>query len=184
MNRRSTTSARLFFAVLPDARGRDHASQVTGDLQLDAPARPVPSENFHVTIAFLGEVAHSQVAVVRQIAAAQRAAPFSLHFDAYEYWPKAQAIVAVAGTLPEPLAGLWRALHDMLALHRWAAATTPLRAHVTLARNVAQPPALPAMTRFDWPVTGFSLLRSDTGGVRSAYTVVDTWALLYDQVKT
>jgi 2'-5' RNA ligase len=34
------------------------------------------------------------------------------------------------------------------------------------------------MSAFDWRVRDFCLMRSDTSGIRSAYTVVDTWPLL------
>jgi 2'-5' RNA ligase len=53
-----------------------------------------------------------------------------------------------------------------------------LRAHVTLARKVSQAPVLQAMSPIAWRATNFSLIRSDTGGAASAYTVVETWPLL------
>ena len=49
---------------------------------------------------------------------------------------------------------------------------------VTLARKVTQAPVLQAMSPVSWRAMNFSLIRSDTGGVESAYTVLDTWSLL------
>jgi 2'-5' RNA ligase len=57
----------------------------------------------------------------------------------------------------------------------------PLRAHVTLARKVSQAPVLPMMSSFIWPVNSFGLVSSDTSGVQSVYTVLDTWPLLYER---
>jgi hypothetical protein len=34
------------------------------------------------------------------------------------------------------------------------------------------------MSPIVWQATNYSLIRSDTGGVESAYTVLDTWPLL------
>jgi hypothetical protein len=49
---------------------------------------------------------------------------------------------------------------------------------VTLARKVMQAPVPQAMSAFVWRATSFSLVLSETGGIASAYTVVDTWPLL------
>ena len=56
----------------------------------------------------------------------------------------------------------------------------PLRAHVTLARKVAQAPVLQALSPIPWNVRSFSLVSSDTSAAHSVYTVVDTWPLLYE----
>jgi 2'-5' RNA ligase len=76
--------------------------------------------------------------------------------------------------MPHQLLTLWDQLHKDLALK---AQPNP-RAHVTLARKVAQAPVLQAMSPVAWSTSSFGLYRSETGGVQSAYTVVDTWPLL------
>jgi 2'-5' RNA ligase len=57
-------------------------------------------------------------------------------------------------------------------------AEPPLRAHVTLARKVAQASVPQAMSAIQWHATAFSLVSSDTRGRHAVYTVVDTWPLL------
>jgi 2'-5' RNA ligase len=76
---------------------------------------------------------------------------------------------------PEALLELSARLHEAIGLPQ-----LPLRAHVTLARKVTQAPVLPAMSPISWRATQFSLIRSQTGGAASAYTVLDTWSLLYE----
>jgi len=143
-------------------------------LHLDSNARRVPAENFHMTLAFVGEVSDSKFAVVRQIGCDLRAAACEITLDAIEYWPESQVMVAVARETPAALLELWSRLHRELALHP----ADPLRAHVTLARKVSQAPVPQAMSPFAWSARSFSLVRSDTGGAHSVYTVVDTWPLL------
>jgi RNA 2',3'-cyclic 3'-phosphodiesterase len=169
---------RLFFAATPDPVAREQIAAASQSLCLEQGARRVPRENYHMTLAFIGDVAASQLPVMLKVGAAQKERAFSVTFDAYEYWPKPGVIVAAAQLIPAELHRLWRQLHHELAEHAWALESERLRPHVTLARKVSQPPVLQAMSAFDWRVRDFCLMRSDTSGIRSAYTVVDTWSLL------
>ena len=169
---------RLFFAAAPDPVVREQIAAASQSLSLEPGARRVPRENYHMTLAFVGDVAASQLPVMLKVGAAQKERAFSVTFDAYEYWPKPGVIVAAAHLIPAELHRLWRQLHHELAEHVGTLESERLRPHVTLARKVSQPPVLQAMSAFDWRVRDFCLMRSDTSGIRSAYTVVDTWPLL------
>jgi 2'-5' RNA ligase len=175
---------RLFFAVLPDAATRERIAAAADALPLVPPARFVPCENFHLTLAFVGEIPASRLPVLVEIGRAQRIVRFSLRFDAYEYWPKPEVVVAAARTPPAALERLWQQLHRELAKHEWALEPKRLRPHVTLARKVSQAPVFKAMPSFDWSIAQFCLMRSNTSGAASAYTVVDTWSLLDDASET
>jgi 2'-5' RNA ligase len=178
---------RLFFALWPEAQTRERFASAAAALRLTERARLVPQQNYHLTLAFVGEVASSQVAMLQQIGSGQRAAACTITMDAYEYWPEPQVVVAVARQPPTPLAELWKHLRRDLALHpavpKLHHVQPSLRAHVTLARKVAQAPVLQAMSPFDWSARSFSLVRSDTSGTHAVYTVVDTWPLLDEPPK-
>ena len=174
---------RLFFAAVPDPATRGRIAAAAGAMSLAADARWVSNGNYHVTLAFVGETPSALVSVLREIGGAQRSDQFTLRFDAYEYWPKPEVVVAAARVLPPALEQLWHRLHAGLALHQWELEPKRLRPHVTLARQVSLAPVLPTMEAFEWRVSEFSLLRSQHGA-RSAYTVLDTWALLDDAAKT
>ena len=178
---------RLFFALWPDDDARARIATAALALRLTVDARPVPQESYHATLAFVGEVSMPQLAVLQQIGRAQRGAAFAIRFDAYDYWRDSQVVVAVARESPAALTLLWAQLHRDIALlqpHRnLEHPQARLRTHITLARKVAQAPVLPAMSPFDWNARSFSLVRSDTSGARSVYTVVDTWQLLYETPK-
>jgi 2'-5' RNA ligase len=191
----AAAQVRLFFAFWPDGEIRDSlaraAASVTRALAVDpaggaaagpasgaAGARAVARDNLHVTLAFVGAVSRPRVQVLRQIGREQRAQSLAIRFDAYEYWPKPEVVVAAAHDIPSPLADLWRTLHRDLAAKEFALTPKALRPHVTLLRNVAQAPALPAMSPLTWRASEFCLVRSDTGAGGSLYTVVDHWPLL------
>jgi RNA 2',3'-cyclic 3'-phosphodiesterase len=169
---------RLFFAAWPDRETCEHIGTVAKALKLDSWSRRVAPENYHLTLAFVGEVPESRVEALRTIGAVQRFAEFTVRFDAYEYWPKAEVIVAAASECPAPLQGLRRELHADLARHGLILDPKPFRPHVTIARRVSQAPVLQAMSEFAWTVRAFRLMRSVRSPAGSVYTVVDTWPLL------
>jgi RNA 2',3'-cyclic 3'-phosphodiesterase len=176
---------RLFYALWPDALVRKHLARAAAALALAGDARRVPCDNFHVTLAFIGEVAEWQLPTLRRIGSTQRVPECVISFDGYEYWSEAQVVVAVVRESPAALIELSTLLHRALSTSgvppRLERPPRPLRAHVTLARKVAQAPVLQALSPIQWNVGSFSLVSSDTRGAHSVYTVVDTWPLLYEQ---
>jgi 2'-5' RNA ligase len=166
---------RLFFALWPDTDVTAQLAAAADKLTMRRPARLVNPRNYHLTLAFIGEVASSRLAVLQQIGRSLRAPCCDISFDSMEYWPASQVVVAAAQEVPSELTGLWTQLHDALDMPR-----VRFRAHVTLARKVTQAPVLHEMSPISWTATSFGLIRSETGGAESAYTVVETWSLLYE----
>ena len=164
---------RLFFALWPDSDVTGQLTEIASQLKLGSRCRRVDPNNYHVTLAFVGEVPADDVAVLRQIGQSLRARRFTFNCDSIEFWRRSQVVVAAIRAAPPGLTDLWGKLNDALEL-----SSEPLRAHVTLARKVTQAPVLQAMSPVSWSATTFSLVRSDTGGPESAYTVLDTWSLL------
>jgi 2'-5' RNA ligase len=142
-------------------------------LKLEGRSRWVDPKNYHVTLAFVGEVPATKLAVLQQIGRSLQAPRFTFTCDSIEFWRQSQVVVAAARAAPPGLLDLWTQLNDAIGLPQ-----ERLRAHVTLARKVTQAPVPQAMSPVVWQATTFSLIRSDTGGVESAYTVLDTWSLL------
>ena len=175
---------RLFFALWPDPETRTRIAEVAAAAarSLGREARPVPPENYHVTLAFVGEVPNARLALLQQIGSAQRAAGCTIQVDRYEYWREPQVLVAAASQSPAALSLLQTRLHQELVLRqadlRLKSPSPSLRAHVTLARKVVQASVLQAMSPLLWCAQSFSPVRSEMSGVHSVYTVVDTWQLL------
>jgi 2'-5' RNA ligase len=181
MNVRSgpLNSIRLFFALWPDEPVRSALAAVAAAaLPLAAAARAVPRENYHLTVALVGEVPADSLERVRRIGREMRAAEFDVNFNAYEYWPKPEVVVAAAHSIPAPLQSLWADLHQALAEDGIGLRVKKLRPHVTLAHHIAEAPPLPPLRPFTWPARALCLVRSATGAPAPVYTVVDTWSLL------
>ena len=123
-------------------------------------------------------MSREQAAALRAAGAAVRCPTFEVTFDAYEYWPKPEVVVAAARSIPPALQALWADLHQALAGDGFELRVKKLRPHVTLAHRVAEAPQLPPLRPFTWPARELCLVRSDTGATQPVYTVVDTWSLL------
>jgi RNA 2',3'-cyclic 3'-phosphodiesterase len=193
---------RLFFALWPDpaTRAKIATAAAAASLHLKGrAARWVAPENFHVTLAFLGETSMSELAALRAAAREWRggggggggSGGYTLRFDSLEYWPAPRVVVAVGPAVADADADAvaqesWAALSNFcLGLRRDPAAeSVALRPHVTLARKVMQAPVRQAMSPVEWHAQSFSLVRSDPGAAGSVYTVVDTWPLLDKSAKS
>ena len=164
---------RVFFALWPDFEVTRQLIQAGRGLNLESRSRRIDPKNYHVTLAFVGEVSGAKLAVLQQIGRSLQAYRFTFSCDSIEFWRESQVVVAAARVAPPGLLDLSNKLNDAIGLPQ-----ERLRAHVTLARKVTQAPVSQAMSAVAWRATNFSLIRSDTGGVASAYTVLDTWSLL------
>ncbi len=172
---------RVFFALWPDAYTSECIAEAAARVTLAGDARFVPRENYHATLAFVGEVAESEIGVLQRIGAARRVRDCTIEFNQLEYWRESCVVVAAASAIPSEVVELWGALQrDLIAEGLLETPVLPLRLHVTLARKVLQAPVLAAMSPFAWHARSFSVVRSETSGAQSVYTVVDTWPLLYE----
>jgi 2'-5' RNA ligase len=138
----------------------------------------VREENYHLTLAFAGEVSNSQAAALRAVGAAIRSPAFDICFDLFEYWQSSEVLVATASAQTRALLDLNNELRAGFRRLGLAEDPVPLRAHATLARKVSQAPVLPAMSPFSWKVQAFHLVHSARSAEGSTYTVVASWPLL------
>jgi 2'-5' RNA ligase len=169
---------RLFYALWPSSSTREALARFAAARDAEFGTCLIASENYHVTIAFVGNVRPERVPALRRIGAETSQSRFHLSFEALEFWPKPEVIVAAARRIPPALQALWEDLHARLAADDFELAPKRLRPHVTLARKVTQAPVLTVMPRVHWEASHFSLMLSPTGGPHSSYTVIDTWPLL------
>jgi 2'-5' RNA ligase len=146
----SVSQLRLFYALRPDEAMRARIAATAAALPATATQRPVSPDNYHLTLAFVGAVPAARLDELRELGRAVRATRCTLVFDAYEYWPKPEVVVAAARVIPGELERAWSELHLRLARARFELAPKRLRPHISLARKVTQAPVLPAMSAFSW----------------------------------
>jgi RNA 2',3'-cyclic 3'-phosphodiesterase len=172
---------RLFFGIWPDEAQRAEFSHATRKAVRACGGRPVPAENLHATVLFLGSVLESRIPELAVIAtrAAAQAQPFDLVFDQVEFWEKPRVLVAT--TRPASAAGhvmadaLNRVLQRETSRAGLQSDLKPFHAHVTLARKVGRVTHELEMQPVRWRLSGLALIDSRTDPAGSVYTVLESF---------
>ncbi len=172
---------RLFFALeLPAQLALDIASWRDNNLPLAG--RPVPLANFHITLAFLGEVAEPQLdALCEDVDRAlekRRYPAAQLALDQVGYWPRPGIYWLGPGEWPEPLEALAHRLGTLGGVHGSEKRRDRFQPHVTLFRSCdSAPPAPSSSPDFALPYTDFLLMESRQGKRGVSYHPVAGWEL-------
>ncbi len=171
---------RLFLAFWPDDRQR---AQLTDSLRgiLDAGGfRAVCTENLHVTIVFVGSIAHTALAelvtAIGSVVQQPLPAPICLAFDRIEYWRKADVLCATAPP-SEVASRLAARCKSQLASCGFSSDEKPFRPHVTLGRKVTRPIRARRIDPVPWCFSEAVLVASTTGPAGSSYSILQRWSL-------
>jgi 2'-5' RNA ligase len=160
MNRAADT-ARAFIALWPDGGVREQLREWRDGCAWPTSAAPVRTEQLHVTLHFLGNIA--RIRLPELVAGlAVRFAPFELGFGHTEVWHGGIAVLA-PDVVPAPLLALHGALGEALERLGLPLETRPYRPHVTLARRAGPDPGPLQGPPIAWKVDGYALMESKAG---------------------
>lgn len=173
---------RLFFALLPEP-GLARDIDVWRQRNLSANGRPVPMPNFHITLAFLGDISRHRLEGLCQAAEALLASletgldPLTL--EEVGYWSGPGILWLGPAHWTQALEKLAARLQARGVYAGGRGTRTAYRPHLTLFRGCDQPPLAPlSPPNFTFDCTHLALLQScqgRQGGVR--YTEVANWQL-------
>jgi 2'-5' RNA ligase len=163
--------ARLFFALWPDDEVRRRIA-----VHRQAQGRPVPPENWHVTLVFLGSVWPEQRERVEAAANAVRTPPFRFRLDSFGHWRRAGIAWLGSSEAPPALLGLQKQLVAAARSAGIDVETRRYQPHLTLARNAPAAP-VSSIEPIEWEVADFSLVESETPATGARYTVRRRWPL-------
>lgn len=168
---------RLFFALWPESAVREHIACSSKPIVQVARGRAVPTENFHITLAFLGNVDARQRACIEEMAGAIDCPSFDVTLDRTGHWGRSRVLSLVPGSSPAPLNRLAEALQAGASACGLSLDSRAYRPHLTLMRKVAFAPEVSVVAPIHWPVSGFALLRSVPVPQGVRYEVLHTWRL-------
>lgn len=174
---------RLFFALWPDETQRRALEHSAAKAVRHSGGRPVPAANLHVTLAFLGSVAVAQIPELQRVARELAAAlavevPVSLTFERLVHWKEAQILCALTAPEARGAGELAAALHEAATDLGFSLDRRPFQAHVTLARKVVRPAAVPRLRAVEWCLDAFALIDSRTEPSGPVYSVVESYSLV------
>jgi len=174
---------RLFFALWPDEAVRQQLKQCqqlkcfTDSLQDHPGSRAVFPGNFHITLAFLGNVNANQRACVEQVANGIQCSSFKLTINNADYWHKPRILWVGPNEMPDALVTLATELRDGASECGVQMDMRPYNAHVTLMRKIARLPEGLVIRPFSWVANHFVLIESTTRPEGVRYKVVKEWGL-------
>ncbi|MCU1763110.1 RNA 2',3'-cyclic phosphodiesterase [Pseudomonas sp. 14P_8.1_Bac3] len=167
---------RLFFALDCPPEQRKAIARWRNALELRN-GRPVPTENFHLTLLFLGAVGVAQIAEICTAAAAVRVpgVPLRVVLDRLDVWRRAGALVLAAEQAPPELLRLVYALEQAMLPFGFEEAPKEFRPHLTLARDYREPvPESTTAPEFFLRADRFALFESHKG----RYRALAEWPLI------
>jgi len=170
-------TARLFFALWPDAGTQRALGALAQDFRRACGGRAVPAGNIHLTLVFLGDVERARQPRLEALAAGIRGTPFELVVETVEYWRHNRIVWAGTRGCPEALQELVTHLGQVLAVEGVQPEKRPYVPHITLLRNARRGPAVPMPAAISWPVSRFALVESVPRERGRAYDVVRDWPL-------
>src|SRR5262245_33087304 len=168
---------RLFFAFWPDDSMREALAHATRKAARASGGRPVPAENLHSTVVFLGSVPEDRLASVIATANELRQPPLRLKFDRLEHWAKAAVLCLGCSEPQQAASALALLLSKHLISQGFAPDPKPYRPHVTIARKVVRPHEVGPVHVIEWPINEFVLMESTTAPEGPHYSVLQQWPL-------
>jgi 2'-5' RNA ligase len=141
-----------------------------------AHGRPVPAENIHLTLAFVGAWPLARLPELLDTGAQLRGAAIELALDTLGGFRRAGVAWIGAAATP-PLAALATSLATPLVAAGVALDDRPLAPHVTLARKCRGPYPDERVTPFAWKADAVTLLESQTRAEGAHYRTIACWPL-------
>ena len=173
----NSVTERLFFALWPTESVRLDLNQLS-QLVNQTPGmvgKIVSPVNWHITLAFLGNINVATKPCLEQAATTIKVQRFNLSLDQLGYWPKKHILWLGTSQMPATLAQLVTQLTTALSSCGYQPENRPFHAHITLMRKVNRIKNLPNITPITWSVEDFCLVRSTlaTGGAH--YEIIARW---------
>ena len=140
-----------------------------------AHGRPVPADNIHATLAFIGAWPVSALARLHAIGARLDVAPARVALDVVGSFRRAGVAWIGASVVPAQVLDVVRVLGEALSTIGVALDERPFRLHLTLARKCRDAHPRLSIAPFEWDVGDVALMRSDTRPDGARYSVLARW---------
>ena len=172
---------RVFFALEPDPATLVKIS-TWRDRQLAQAGRAVPAANFHLTLAFVGEIRPPALerlclAVDQRL---ERDCPpgANISLDITGFWPRPGIYWLGASHTPQALSGLAQRLANLATAAGGKRDRKTFQPHITLFRQCTLAPPAPAVPpAFELNYRDFTLFESKQGKRGVSYQALHSWEL-------
>jgi len=174
---RTEQATRLFFAAWPAPEVQEALGGVAQRAQRECGGQATPVHNIHLTLVFLGSIAHERLPELETLAAAISAPRFALAVDRLDYWRHNRIVWAGVEECPEALHALVAQLERALAAAGFRCDRRPYVPHITLLRDARRAPSEGRTSPVRWPVEEFVLVESVQLERARVYEALHRWPL-------
>jgi 2'-5' RNA ligase len=168
---------RLFFGLKPDPQT---ALDIIDWRERSLPpmARPVPVDNLHVTLAFLGQVQDRYLEELFELAGQVRSDPFELKISQLGFWSKPKILWIGPENIPQSISELAKLLGIVRRRMGLRADKKEFLPHISIARRCEMPPPA-SVLKPDFTIyfDRFTLFESSRIKSGLYYRAVQDWIL-------
>jgi 2'-5' RNA ligase len=171
---------RLFLALWPDDITRRQLAAVQKQFSKNErlqKAKPVPVENLHITMHFLGAVTQEVHDTLQTLLDSVSARACNLVIDRWGYFPRPKVLWLGARSSPEPLTELVAQTESCIQQCMEGYEQNRFVPHITVFRKARHPVEVEEFQPIDWNIDRFALVESDTRPEGAVYTVLKEWML-------
>lgn len=168
---------RLFFALWPNDEVRLQITDNRKCFNLKSEkSRLVSSDNFHLTLHYIGNVTRAEMQCLDRQAKQVNATSFELPLDCTGHFKKPKVFWFGCRRTPQALIDLYHNLGREISECEFTPDTRSFSPHITVARKIIQEPEPAVIKPVHWRVDRFVMVESVSvyGGVR--YEVVESYS--------
>jgi len=167
---------KVFLGLWPDNVLRKQIDDITKSL--DAEGKPVPAQNLHMTLVFVGYVNKTKLQCIKNFVKTVKVDPFELKIDKTGYFEK-KLFWLGCKKIPDELIQLQQVLETDLQKHcNYLPKKGFYTPHITLQRKVVNPVYLELEKPIIWSVNSFSLIQSQQRESSPIYSELASWDLV------
>ncbi len=161
---------RVFFALWPDNRQRDRLRDVVNSVAKGVEGRATDRRNWHITLAYVGDIDEALIPNLQEQAARIQVAPFRLGFDRLEFWARAKVACLVSPTIAPELQKLVTDLNSVLSDVGVVPEDRTYRPHITVVQGARAFTTERLSQRATTEWSSFELIESVSRPGGSSYT--------------
>ncbi len=168
---------RVFFAIFPNEFVQKQLAHQAEILEPTCGGRKVRTQNFHLTLLFLGDVSTNRIAILQQTMKNISAKKFELSLDKICYWRRNQITYIRANQFPSELFFLVDSLKIALSEAGFLFDRYIYKPHVTLIRKATYSAEIDLPIPIKWEVNEWSLIQSKQTESGVDYIPLSQWNL-------
>ena len=171
------SAIRVFYALVLPPELRPPVGDIARRTARLVHGRPVPAENLHLTLAFIGEIARSRLPTLIDVGAALHGEAMTLVLDRLGGFRRAGVAWIGTSRPPHALGVFAAALARALAAAGVECDERPFHPHMTIARRCRVQPDEQPIGPYAWAIDEFVLMQSVTGVEGARYRALSKWPL-------